>query len=293
MDDALDRLYGADYFTTLNLLSGYWQVLTNPHEAEKTAFAILDGLYRFNRVPFGLTNAAVTFRRHVVKVLGSLKQAVALEYFDGIFVYASTFEEHERWLCHILGAISEANLKIKFKKCFFAYGKVYYLGHVISKRGLQPDPLKLRALSDYPPPTCSKELCTFLVFAFYFCRFVHNFAYETHHLTPLLKKETLWQWGPLNRWTSLRSKMPHFLHQHSFISTIILKRSSMPMLAKLAWGAVLPQGDVQGEEWVVAYASTQLSEPKTRYNSLELERLAFFWTLEKFGPYVYGLHCHC
>ncbi len=94
VDDVLDRLAGAKYFTCLDLKSGHWQVLVAAKDSHKTAFVTSDGLLEFNAMPFGLANAPPTFQRLMDSVLGLLKWTTCMVYLDDILVFGKTFEEH-------------------------------------------------------------------------------------------------------------------------------------------------------------------------------------------------------
>lgn len=102
IDDALDTLQGAEYFSSLDLRSGYWQIPMNEADKEKTAFATPDGLYEFNVMPFGLCNAPATFERMIDNVLRGLKWKTCLCYLDDIVIFSSTFKEHLQRLAQVL-----------------------------------------------------------------------------------------------------------------------------------------------------------------------------------------------
>ena len=113
IDDALDALSENACFTTLESLSGYWQVQMHPDHEEKTAFCTPDGLHQFRRMPFGLANAPATFQRLMDRVTGPLKYRMALVYLDDII------EAHLSDLKEVLHAIRAAGLKLRAKKCMF------------------------------------------------------------------------------------------------------------------------------------------------------------------------------
>ena len=94
IDDALDSLFGAKFFTTLNLAGGYWQVPLELKSQEKTAFLTGDGHDYFKVIPFGLCNAPSFFTRTMDLILGDLKFKFVLIYIDDIIVYSTSFEEH-------------------------------------------------------------------------------------------------------------------------------------------------------------------------------------------------------
>lgn len=119
LDDALDRLQGCKYFTTLDLISGYWQVELESNDAEKSAFVTPDGLFEFRRLPFGLCNAPATFQRLMDRILGRLKWTMALVYLDDVIVYADSFDEHQQRLGLVLDALTNARLRLNPSKCFF------------------------------------------------------------------------------------------------------------------------------------------------------------------------------
>ena len=172
IDDTLDLLAGAQYFTTLDMAAGYWQVAMEPSSREKTAFSTYSGLYEFCKIPFGLVNAPVTFQRLMEVVFSGLARDGCLVYLDDVLVIGKTLDEHNENLAKVFARIREAGLKLKPKKCRFAQREVEYLGHIISADGVRTDPRKLEAVEHFPPPTDVKTLTSFVGLASYYRRFV-------------------------------------------------------------------------------------------------------------------------
>lgn len=162
IDETLDMLSGATYFTTLDLASGYWQVEVEEHNKEKTAFSMTSGHYEFNVMPFGLTNAPATFQHLMECVLAGLKGEQCLIYLDDIIVFSGTFQEHLKRLSNVFSALRVAGLKLKPKKCYFAQKEVAYLGHIVSGTSVSPNKTKIAAVSSYPVPVDVKQLRQFL-----------------------------------------------------------------------------------------------------------------------------------
>ena len=153
IDDLLDALHGAKWFSTLDLKSGYWQVPIAEQDKEKIAFRTSSGqLFEFNQVPFGLCNAPATFSCLMDRVLAGLHWETCLFYLDDIIVFSSTWEEHLAWLREVFERLRHAKLKLRAAKCTFAAKEVSYLGHRVTEEGLLPDPSLLAAIRDIPPP---------------------------------------------------------------------------------------------------------------------------------------------
>ena len=196
IDDTLDLLAGAKYFTTLDLASGYWQVAMDPASIEKTAFTTYSGLYEFRKMPFGLVNAPATFQRLMEVVLSGLARGNCHVYLDDVLVFGRTIEEHNANLARVFGRIRGAGLRLKPKKCEFAQESVLYLGHVVSADGIQTDPEKLRAVNHYRTPMAVKPLRSFLGLAGYYRRFVPRFSKIASPLNALTRKGVPYVWTP-------------------------------------------------------------------------------------------------
>ncbi|GBM33055.1 Retrovirus-related Pol polyprotein from transposon 297 [Araneus ventricosus] len=119
IDDTLDALNGSQWFSTLDLKSGYWQVEIRPEDREKTAFASGQGLWQFKVMPFGLCNAPATFERLMETVLRGLTSEACLVYLDGIIIVGRTFEEHLNNIRKVFQRLQKPNLKLSPKKCRF------------------------------------------------------------------------------------------------------------------------------------------------------------------------------
>ena len=152
IDDSLDTLAGSCWFSTMDLVSGYWQVAMAPEDREKTAFSTHRGLFQFTVMPFGLCNAPGTFERLMEVAMRGLQWSSCLVYLDDIVVFSRDFESHLQRLGAVLGCLEAAGLKVKPSKCHLAWRKVFFLGHVVSEEGIQTDPRKVEAVREWPSP---------------------------------------------------------------------------------------------------------------------------------------------
>ena len=194
ISESLEALGGAKFFSSMDLMSGYWQVEMDPASREKTAFTTHAGLYEFTTMPFGLCNAPGTFQRLMECVLRGLTWQIALIYLDDVLVYSRTFEEHLQHLRLVFDRFREAGLKFKPSKCHFGQTKVNYLGHVITPEGLQPDPAKVKVVQEYPVPKTVKDVRAFMGLTNYYRKFIKGCVQIASPLHELTKKGTKFVW---------------------------------------------------------------------------------------------------
>ncbi|KAK3721639.1 hypothetical protein QZH41_003661 [Actinostola sp. cb2023] len=173
----------------MDLLSGYWQIGMAEGSKERTAFITYGGLYHFNVLPFGLTNAPATFQRLMESILRGLNHDIALCYIDDIIVFSKSFTQHLIDLRKVFLRLRHANIRLKPSKCKFGSPEVKYLGHVISRDGIAPNPDKIAAVKDFPVPKNVKGVRSFLGLANYYRRFVRNFAKIAVPLNALTRKD--------------------------------------------------------------------------------------------------------
>ena len=118
INEMFDSLYGARWFSSLDIKSAYWQVEVEEADKEKTAFAVGPlGFYECNRMPFGLSNAPATFHRLMENCLGDMNMQSCLIYLDDIVVFSCTFEEHIERLEKVFERLVEAGLKLSLATC--------------------------------------------------------------------------------------------------------------------------------------------------------------------------------
>lgn len=287
IDDALDSLNKACWFSTLDLASGYWQVELDPRDKHKTAFITRQGLFEFNVLSFGLCNSPSTFQRLMDLVLADLQWTTCLVYLDDIITFGRTFQEHLARLDEVLTKLRQANLKVKPAKCHLFATQVQYLGHVISSDGVKADPAKVEAVRQWPVPKTQTEVRSFLGLASYYRRFVKGFAEIARPLHQLTEK------GRRFKWTESCQVAFEQLKQ-SLMSAPVLAYPDPSKTFVLdtdasdaGIGAVLSQEE-GGCEHVIAYASRALTKQERKYATTKKELLSMVSFIRHFKHYLLG-----
>ena len=206
IQDTLDCLYGAVWFSALDLESGYWQVELEEEAKPLTTFTMGPlGFWECEHMPFGLTNAPATFQRLMGSCLGQLHLNLCIIYLDDIIVFSWTPEEHVHRLKAVFNKLRAAGLKLKPSKCDLFRKEIKYLGHVVSNEGVSTDPDKIKSVTEWHQPTTVTEVRSFLGFVSYYRRFIPNFSEVDKPLnkflqnlegTPSQKKRFKVHWGP-------------------------------------------------------------------------------------------------
>jgi hypothetical protein len=158
IEELLDELGQASWFTSLDLTAGYHQIRLLPADAHKTAFQTHSGHYEFRVMAFGLTGAPATFQRAMNTTLSPLLRRCVLVFFDDILIYSASFEEHLQHVRQVLELLVRDKWQVKWSKCSFAQSQLTYLGHVISAAGVATDPAKIEVVAQWVTPKNVKEL---------------------------------------------------------------------------------------------------------------------------------------
>ena len=281
--DILDRLGRAQYFSTLDLASGFHQIEMEKDSIEKTAFSVDNGHYEYLRMPFGLKNAPSTFQRAMDEVLKELQNKICMVFMDDIIIFSVGLQEHIQNIKLVFSKLREANLKIQLDKCEFLRKEVEFLGHVVTPDGIKPNSKKIDAIQKFPVPKTQREIKSFLGLLGYYRRFIKNFAKITKPLTQCLKKN---------------EKVMHtkeFLESFNLCKNIL---TTEPVLtypdfekpfevttdaSNYAIGAILSQ-----DNHPLCYASRTLNPAEINYSTIEKELLAIVWSCKYFRPYLFG-----
>ena len=288
IDATLEALAGSQWFCSMDLTSGFWQIPLHEDDQHKTAFATKSGLYEFIVMPFGLCNASATFERCMENILRGLCWQDCLVYIDDIITAGSTIEQTIHRTGLVLDRLIKAQLKLRPDKCSLFKTSLKFLGHVVSAAGVQPDPLKTTAMFNRPSPKTKEDVRSFLGSAGYYRAHIENYAKKAAPLSMLLRKESEWTWGPEQQqaYEALRQDLtsePILGYPVNSPEGWILDTDA----SDYALGAVLSQMQ-DGKEVAISHASMTLSETQARYCVTKKELLALQWSLQHFQPYLYG-----
>ena len=288
IDDKLDALIGSSWFNVLDLQSGYFQVICDPKDREKTAFVTENGLFQFKVMPMGLCNAPATFERLMNKVLSGLSWKTCQVYLDDVIVFGNNFETTLERLRGVFDRLRASGSKLNPLKCKLFQKSVNYLGHVVSSDGVTADPAKIEAIVNWPRPTSVKEVRGFLGLCSYYRRMILNFAKFARPLNVLTEKNRPFDWSEqceeaFNLLKSKLSSPPILAYPDPKGSDFILDTDC----SNLALGAVLSQVQ-DGKEKVISYYSRSLSKSESNYCTTRKELLAVISSVKHFHCYLYG-----
>lgn len=288
VSNILDRLRDAQYLTSLDIKSAYWQVPIAPQDREKTAFVVPNrGLFHFKVLSFGLCSAPATWQRLIDSVLGADLEPFCFVYLDDIIIVTSTFGQHLEIVEKVLDRLHNAKLTLNWEKSQFCRSELRYLGYVIDSTGLHVDPEKISAILDFPQPRTPRQVRQFIGLAAWYRRFVPNFASVAAPLTDLTRKHRKWEWADpqkraFHKLKALLVSAP-VLTCPDFSRPFQLQTDA----SGTGLGAILSQVFDDGEK-PVAYASRALTPAEKSYSATELECLAVIWAVDKFRPYLEG-----
>ena len=275
------------YFSSLDLASGYWQMGMEEEAQEKAAFTTHRGLFKPLVQPFGPKGGVAHFSRVMDSLLGSLQWKVLLIYLDDILIFGKDFQEHLDRLAVVLQTLIRANLKLKPSKCHLFRKSVKFLGHIISTEGIQPDPVKLEAVTQWPVPVSKDGVQSFLGFVSYYRRYVKNFSLLAEPLINLTRKNVKFRWDAdcEGAFKKLRDALVDYpiLAYPDFTQPFVLTTDA----SGTGIGAVLSQGQGKQEK-VVAFASRTLNKAERNYSATERECLGIVWATEHFEYYLLG-----
>ena len=287
-EDIFAKLGKAMYFTTLDLRAGYHHIALDKDSIKKTGFCLPFGKYEYLKVPFGLAQAPAYFQNLMNKVLTGLNFAIS--YLDDIIIFSETPEEHLRHIKIVLKRLQDANLKMKKSKCSFFKRELHYLGHLLTRDGIKPQPEKVETLTNLKPPTSAKGVREFLGMVGYYRKFISRFADAARPLTKLTRRNVKFEWSKecqigFDYLRTALTKDPILKYPDPSKRYVIFTDASDQAAA-----GVLCQEyqDCDGKitELPIAYLSTQFTDTQYKWSTVVKEGYAIYYCVKKWRPYL-------
>ena len=285
-DDLLAELGGGKWFTKLDLTQAYTQLELDETSKQYTTINTHQGLYRFNRLPYGISSAPGIFQRTMENILRGIPFVQVR--IDDILVAGSSRSEHLNSLRKVLQRLKDAGARLKKKKCVFLASEVIYLGLKIDSSGVHPVQDKVKAIEDMPRPTDVKQLQAYLGMLQYYSRFLPHLSTVLAPLHTLLQKGIQWEWKKEQEKAWLESK--RMLESPRLLVHFDSEKELMLTCDASSYGvaAVLSHRMSDGSEKPIAYASRTMNAAEKNYSQIEKEALAIVFGVKKFHQYLYG-----
>ena len=287
---------GSSIFSTIDLTSGFWQMVLKPECRPYTAFTVYGmGQFEFKTSPMGLLGCPASFQRLMEAVMKGIPNV--LVYIDDILVHSKTHQQHREILGQVFRRLEKHNLKIGLEKCFFATREVEYLGFRLTPDGVLPGTDKTAVIKNASPPDNVQRVRQFLGLCNFFRNHIRDFATRSHPLTILTRKDCPWKGGELppdalKAFNELKSALtsspiiafPRKDRQYALITDAATGDENNPG----GMGAILTQIDGDGKFYVIAYASRKLVKHELNYTPFLLEMHAAVWGMEHFSHHLKG-----
>lgn len=286
IDDIFAGLAGGQKFSKIDLCQAYLQMHVVPESQELLTIVTHKGLYRYKRLPFGITSAPALFQRAMEQILSGLPGVQC--YLDDLLITGTDEKTHLRNLEATLQRLEDYGLRVRKDKCEFFRSSVEYLGHVIDSAGLHKAPSKVKAVMEAPSPVNVTQLRSFLGLLTYYGKFVPNLANQLKPLHELLNKAKQWEWTKTCE-TAFKDAKRALCDSGALIHfdpalPIQLACDASPYGVGAVVSHILPSG----EERPIAFASRTLSQAEGGYAQIEREALAIVFGVKRFHQYLFG-----
>uniref|UniRef100_A0A3B3CRR4 Gypsy retrotransposon integrase-like protein 1 n=1 Tax=Oryzias melastigma TaxID=30732 RepID=A0A3B3CRR4_ORYME len=284
-----DSVQKAHIFTKLDLRNAYHLIRIKDGDEWKTAFNTPLGHYEYLVMPFGLTNAPAVFQRMVNDILRDFLNRFVFVYLDDILIYSHDQAQHEHHVRLVLERLLENQLYVKHEKCEFHVPTVQFLGYIIEPGRIRPDPSKIEAVTNWPPPETRRKLQQFLGFANFYRRFIRNYSGIASPLTRLTSTNRPFVWSTeaqhaFDKLKNLFVNAPILIQpdtSRQFIVEVDASDSGV--------GAVLSQKEAStGKLKPCAFFSRKLSPAEQNYDVGNRELLAIKLALEEWRHWLEG-----
>ena len=288
IEEIFDSLAGATVFSTLDLFSGYHQILMAEDSIDITGFTTKFGNFVYKVMPFGLTGAPATFQREMNSILLELLGKSVYVFLDDILIFSKNKEEHLAHLKEVLEIFRKHKIKLNIEKCHFFKEEVEVLGHMVTKDGLTTMESKVEAVKNWTKPNNINEIRSFLGTVGYYRKFIPNFSKLAAPLTVLLRKNCSFKWGEEQQFSfdTLKTALINapILKFPDYNKQFIIRTDAC---AEGIGGALL-QKDEDGVEHPIHYISRTLTKAERNYSTTDLEGTAVYYCADKFKPYISG-----
>lgn len=294
IDECLERLGGAKYFTSLDLKSGYHQIRLAPEDIEKTAFNTRYGQYEWLVLPTGARNSPPAFVTQMNKILERFIDKTVLVYLDDILIYSRTLEEHKRHVKDVLEVLKKEKMVVNLKKCSLGKTELDFVGFKISANGIAPSPDKVKIIQNWPRLTNVQEVRQFIGFTQFYKRWIKNFAAIASPLTDLtrgigLKRRPI-VWSPACQESF--DKLKKLISSSPILQVVDMNKPFKIEVdaSDCGCGAVLlqPSNDTKDEWHPVSFESKKFSAAEQKYPAQERELLGILHALRTWRSYIEG-----
>lgn len=286
IEDLLNNLRGAKYFSKLDLRSGYHQIRIRKEDVEKTGFSTKNGHWEFLVMPFGLTNAPATFQNFMNDIFRPFLDDFVNVYLDDILIFSKTRKEHIKHIKRVLDVLKANKLVANLKKCEFMKTELEFLGFKVNSKGIHVTDEKVSAITKFPKPTAVVEAQRFLGMMNYYRKFIQNFSSIASPIHDYINKKSPWTDIQDQAFIALKNKLiqaPILISPDPEYRYVLTTDAS-----KIAVSAVLEQFDNKKLKGVVAFFSKKLQGAQCNYPIRELEFLAVVEALKHFRPLLLG-----
>ena len=288
VEDLFATLEGGATFTKLDLSQAYLQLKLDPESRKYVVINTHKGLFRYTRLPYGISSAPGIFQKVMESLLQGIPQVAV--YIDDILITGASESEHLQSLEEVLRRLERAGLRAKKSKCKFMVPSVTYLGYVIDTEGLRPLPEKVEAIRQAPTPRNVAELKSYLGLLTYYGKFLPNLATHLAPLYKLLGKNVPWSWSlaqdrAFNKSKELLTSSQLLIHFNPQLPLMLACDASAYGI-----GAVLAHKLPDGSEKPIGYASRTLNAAERNYSQLEKEGLSCVFGVKRFYSYLFGHH---